>query len=193
MGWREFFGLRKKGRGPDDEGSGVHPVDQVTDIRLSDLKVGYFLDYDLKTWEVVAYHYYDWGDGGSLTHEWQMKSADDTLYLVMESDDEVEWSIFRPIPFSRLGARVRNHIIENEDPPDEIELEGTTFHLDEFGGGKFFRNGKGAGVEFLVWDYEDDAGERYLSIEQWDEEDFEASLGAAVEEYQFTNILPRLR
>jgi hypothetical protein len=191
MGWKEFFGIRKKGHDQDAGASAEHAAEPLTDLRLSDLKVGYFLDYDLKTWEVVAYHYYDWGDGGTLTHEWQLKSADDTLYLEMESDDEVDWSVFRPIPFGRLGARVRNHIVENEDPPDEIVFDGTTYYLDEFGGGKFFRNGKGQGREFLVWDYEDDAGKLYLSIEQWDEDDFEASVGVAVEEYQFSNILPR--
>jgi hypothetical protein len=193
MGWKEFFGIHKKDRKQDPGASAEDLVNQVTDLTLSDLKVGYFLDYDLKTWEVVAYHYYDWGDGGNLTHEWQLKSADDTLYLEKESDDEVDWSVSRPIPFGSLGARVRNHILENEDPPDEIEFEGTTYHLDEFGGGKFFRNGKGPGREFLVWDYEDDAGESFLSIEQWDEDDFEASVGTFVEEYQFTNILPRNR
>ena len=36
-----------------------------------------------------------------------------------------------------------------------------------------------------------DPGKKYLGIEQWGENDFEASLGEPVEEYQFTNILPR--
>ncbi|WP_373500474.1 DUF4178 domain-containing protein [Desulfococcus sp.] len=192
MGWKEFFGFGRKRREPDPGGSEEKPSASVTDLTLADLQVGYVLDYDMKTWEVTAQHHYDWGDGGTLSHEWQMKSHDDTLYLEKASDDEVEWCVCRPIPFSRLGARVRNHIQEHEDPPDEIEFEGTTYHLDEFGGGKFFRNGKGPGREFLVWDYEDDAGERFLSIEQWDEDDFEVFVGIFVEEYQFTNILPRI-
>lgn len=192
MGWKEFFGFRQKHREPDPGGSAETPAALVTDLTLADLKVGYMLDYDMKTWEVTAYHYYDWGDGGTLSHEWQLKSADDSIYLEKAADDEVEWCVCRSIPFSRLGAHVRNHILENEDPPDEIEFEGTSYHLDEFGGGKFFRNGKGPGREFLVWDYEDDAGEKFLSIEQWDEDDFEAFVGIFVEEYQFSNLLPRV-
>ena len=192
MGWKDFFGIRKKDRKQNAGTPAQDPAAQVTDLTLSDIKVGYHLDYDMKTWEVVAYHYYDWGDGGNLTHEWQLKSFDDTLYLEKTSDDETEWSVSRPIPFKQLGTSVRNHILEKEDPPDEIEFEGKIYHLDEFGGGKFFRNGKGPGREFLVWDYEDDAGECFLSIEQWDEDDFEASVGIFVEAYQFTNILPRM-
>jgi len=190
MGWKEFFGIHKKDRKQDSGALAEDIADQVTHLTLSDLKIGYFLDYDMKTWEVAAHHYYDWGDGGNLTHEWQLKSVNDTVYLQRESEDEDEWSVSRTIPFGRLGTGVRNHILENEDPPDEIEFEGTTYHLDEFGGGKFFKDGKGPGREFLVWDYADDAGESFLSIEQWDDDNFEASVGTSVEAYQFTNILP---
>lgn len=181
MGWKEFFGFGKKKK----EESGT-----LTDLGLKDLRVGYFVDYDLKTWEVVARHTYDWGQG-DVTREWQLKSADDTLYLERESDDEEEWSVSRPIPFARLGEAVRSHIRENEDPPEEIEFEGVTYYLDSFGGGQFFRNGEGPGRELLAWDYEDEEGDNYLAIEQWGEEEFEAAVGGPAESYQFTNILPR--
>jgi hypothetical protein len=181
MGWKEFFGFGKKKK----EESGT-----LTDLGLKDLQVGYFVDYDLKTWEVVARHTYDWGQG-DVTQEWQLKSADDTLYLERESDDEEEWSVSRPIPFARLGEAVRGHIRENEDPPEEIEYEGVTYYLDSFGGGQFFRNGEGPGRELLAWDYEDEEGDHYLAIEQWGEEEFEAAVGGPAESYQFTNILPR--
>jgi hypothetical protein len=42
----------------------------------------------------------------------------------------------------------------------------------------------------LRWDYEDEEGERFLTIEQWGEEDFLAYQGLPAEEYQFTNLLP---
>lgn len=181
MGWKEFFGFGKKK-------SSDEPA--LTDLGLTDLRVGYFVDYDLKTWEVVARHTYDWGRGDE-SQEWQLKSSDDTLYLERESDDEEEWSVSRPISFARLGETVRRHILENEDPPDEIRYEGVAYYLESFGGGRFFRDGQGPGRDVLAWDYEDEEGERYLSIEQWGEEEFEAAVGAPAEPYQFTNILPR--
>jgi hypothetical protein len=61
------------------------------------------------------------------------------------------------------------------------------------GGGKFLKNGTGSGKELLSWDYENDSGDKLLSVEQWGEEDFEASVGYPVEEYQFLNILPGKR
>ena len=51
MAW---FGKKKK---KEEE------LDPLQDLVLSKLKVGYLLDYDMKTWEVTEYNKYDWDDG----------------------------------------------------------------------------------------------------------------------------------
>jgi hypothetical protein len=178
MGIMDFFKKSKK-----------ENTEPLGDLSLDKMKKGYLVDYDLKTWEVVAHNYYDWGDG-DISHEWQLKSFDETVYLEKESDDEAEWSLSRKITFGSLDAKVKKSIIETGDPPDTIVYEGATYYMEEMAGGHFYKDGKGPGKEFLRWSYEDDAGERYLGIEQWGEEDFEASAGELVESYQFTNILP---
>ncbi|MDM8549159.1 DUF4178 domain-containing protein [Desulfobacterales bacterium HSG2] len=178
MGLNIFFGKKT-----------VKPPDPLKDLILSNLRVGWLVDFDMKTWRTEAYHYYDWGSG-DISFEWQLKSHDETIYLEKTSDDEDDWSISRKIPISRVGSGIIQHITEYENPPDQIVFEGTAFYLDETGGGYFYENGNGPGQELLKWDYADDSGNRYLSIEQWGEEDFEASTGIAVQEYQFTNILP---
>jgi hypothetical protein len=162
----------------------------LSDLFLAQLKVGYLVDYDLKTWEVLACNYYDWGEG-DISREWQLESADDMVYLEQESDDEEDWSLNRKIPIGRLGSGVKEHIMETGDPPDKILFEGTTYYLEEMAGGHFFKNGQEPGKEMLRWSYEDDGGRSYLGIEQWGEEDFDVTVGEPVEEYQFTNILPR--
>jgi len=181
MVWKNFFGKTDKKGGY---------YDPLKDLTLSNMQKGYLVEYDLKTWEVEACNHYDWGDG-DITLEWRLKSHDDIICLEKESDDGDEWSISRPIPFGRIGSKIRNHILKHGDPPDQIVFEGDTYYLESFGGGHFFKDRTGMGAEFLSWDYEDDSGRKYLSIEQWGEEEFEASVGEPVEEYQFTNILPR--
>ncbi len=178
MGIKDFF-KKKKPKGPDP----------ITELTLAKLQAGYYVDYDMKTWEVTAYNIYDWGPG-DIAHEWQLKGIDDTIYLERECEDEEYWSISRKIPINRLGSGIKEHIIAHEDPPDEISYEDTTYYLEESGGGHFLKGGKGPGKELLKWDYEDESGKKYLSIEQWGENDFEASAGMPAEEYQFTNILP---
>ncbi|MFV1977228.1 MAG: DUF4178 domain-containing protein [Candidatus Scalindua sp.] len=57
-------------------------------------------------------------------------------------------------------------------------------------GGYFCKGGGKERIEFLYWDYYDLSEEKTLTIEQWGEDKFDASVGNYVEEYQFTNILP---
>jgi len=178
MGWRDLFRKKKT--------EGTHSLSELT---LPNLGVGYFLDYDMKTWCVEARNHYEWGPD-ERSYEWQLVCHDETIYLERETDDEDHWSVSRKISIGKLGVDIKTHIIENEDPPDEIVFESTAFHLDEMGGGSFYRGGAGSGQELLKWDYVDDTGKQYLSIEQWGDADFEASIGHPVEEYQFDNILP---
>lgn len=178
MVWKKFF-KKKTPKG----------LDPLKDLILQNLKTGYYVDYDMKTWEVTTSSYYDWG-GREYTYEWQLKSADDTVYLEREPDDEDYWSISRKISINRLDPGIRESIKKQGDPPDEITHENTIYYLDESGGGHFYLDGKEPGKKMLKWDYADDSGNRFISIEQWGEETFEASTGMSVEEYQFTDILP---
>jgi len=176
MGIRDFF--KKKTES-----------DPLVDVRLDGMKAGYMVDYDMKMWEVSAAHHYDWGDS-LITREWQLKGSDETVYLSMEYDDEASWSLSRKIQLDRLGPNVRKSLMETGDPPDQIELDGVSYGLEEMAGGHFYENGQEPGREMLSWDFQDQTGRRFLSIEQWSENDFEASIGEPVEEYQFSNILP---
>jgi len=90
---------------------------------------------------------------------------------------------------SKIDGDLRGHLKTNEDPPDTLTVDGVTYAGESTAGGEFFKDGKGPGREFLVWDYESEDG-RSLSIEQWGDDEYEASLGQTVNEYQFSNILP---
>ena len=165
-------------------------LDPLADLTLDKMKQGYMVDYDLQTWMVTAAHYYDWGDG-DLSWEWQLTSGDTTVFLELERDDEDFWVMYRKISFGSLGPEIRKTILDKGDPPETIVYKGVSYYLDETAGGQFFKNGQPPGQPLISWFYEDDEGERYLSVEQWDEEEFDASTGVQVYEYQFTNILPK--
>jgi len=167
-------------------------LDPLRDLTLSNLKVGYLVDYDLNTWEVTAHNRYDWGDG-HFTDEWEIKSATETLYLEREEDDEIEWVLSKKTSIGALGPGIRAQLPEfaNDSPPAEISYQGKRYFLASEGAGLFLKDGKEPGIEFLCWDYVDEAEEEVITIEQWGEQEFEASIGRYVEEYQFSNILPK--
>lgn len=162
----------------------------LTKAGLADLKKGWLVDYDLKTWEVTAKNRYDWGEDDK-SYEWQLRNGDEVIYLELEYDDVEDWSVNRKISFPSLGGAVKQAIVSQGDPPEEIVYKGTTYYLEEMAGGRFMKDCQGFGQELLRWSYEDDEGDNYLGVEQWGEEEFEASIGVPAEEYQFQNILPR--
>ena len=76
--------------------------DPVVDFTLSDLKPGYVVDYDLKTWKVTAKNHYDFD--GDRVDEWELTCADDVMYLEREEDDGLSWTVSRKIPISRVDG-----------------------------------------------------------------------------------------
>lgn len=163
--------------------------DPLRDLELSKLRVGYMLDYDMKTWQVTGQGKYDYGDGGA-DEEWELASSGETIYLSISGDEEQEWSVCKRIPIAAIEGDVRKYIMENDDPPNQMVFEGQKYYLDESGAGLYRKNDKDNGEEFIVWDFIHKDDKRFISIEQWGETDFEAFAGHVVEEYQFMNILP---
>ena len=178
MIFKDLFGKRDK-----------DSLDPLKDLTLSKLKVGYIFDYDLKTWQVKAYNTYDFEDEYKA-EEWEISSGNETWYLERSEDDEVEWSLSRKIPISSIEGDVRKHIIDHDDPPEQITCKDKKYYLEESGPGYFYEGGKEPAKEFVYWEFIDEVDEHFITIEQWGETEFEAAEGFSAEEYQFTNILP---
>ena len=178
MGLLDFFKHKK-----------VKVIDNIKELTIAGLYTGCFVDFDMKTWKITGYNYYDWGSD-DLTYEWQLESANEIVYLEREPDDEDYLSITRKIAIKSLEPTIVDSFSAGEDPPNRIIYNQKTYTLEGTGGGHFHKDGKGFGKELIRWDYADETGLNLLSIEQWGENDFDASAGSRVEEYQFTNILP---
>lgn len=168
-----------------DEGDEFDPV---RDLVLSKLRIGYLVDYDLKTWKVTAYNKYNIDD--HTIDEWELTSGREMLYLEREQDDEVFWSISKKLPIGAIDGEVKQHIMKNDDPPDQITCKEKKYFLDSSGAGFMYEGGLGRGIEFIYWDFVDNDDQNFISIEQWGETEFEAYEGKNAEEYQFSNILP---
>lgn len=163
--------------------------DPLKDLVLSRLRVGYLVDYDMKTWQVTAYHRYDFGEGYTAD-EWELTSGREKRYLERTEEDEEEWTLSKKIPIGAVEGNIREYIIEHDDPPDRVVYGGKTYYLDESGPGYLYEGGSGPAKEFIYWDFIDEEDENFLTIEQWGETEFEAAAGYYVEEFQFSNILP---
>lgn len=161
-----------------------------TNILVNDLDVGFVFEYDLSTWVVKAIMEYDWGNN-YFTREFQVSNGTETRYLGIEDDDELIISFMQKVKVRALQDDLTDTLIVRQHPPQKINYKGITYMLEKEAAGYFHNITNGTEwEEFRSWDFEDETGEHLLCIEQWDEKEFEASIGRKINEFEISNILP---
>ncbi len=176
----DLFGKKKK------EEEEVDPLD----IKLSRLKKGYILDYDLSSWEVKEVYNYDWGDQ-FFTREYKIFNGKDSRYLHVEEDDELELILSQKIKPVTIDADIPEHIIKHGHPPKKLHFKGKTYNLESESPGYFNEEDKPEQwVEHISWTYYDEEEENIINIEQWGEREFEASVGKVLKEFEISNVIP---
>lgn len=179
MIFKKFFGREEE-----------EPDYDPTNITLKDLEVGFMVDYDLKTWEVVAHYEYDWGDS-FFTDEYKIQSSDAALYLHLEDDDELEISLSHKLKLKQVDEDIPKHFRSGDDPPETLTYEGVTYALEEEVLGSFKNVRSEHWSDFISWEYvHPDDDDLFLTLERWGEDEFELSQGRYLEEFKFSNILP---
>ncbi|MBI9069993.1 MAG: DUF4178 domain-containing protein [Melioribacteraceae bacterium] len=179
MGLFDFF---KK-----DETPGYDPAN----IKITDLDKGFIFEYDLKNWVVEEVYQYDWGSNYK-TKEFKVNSGDEIMFLSVDDDDEIFITISEKIKPRVLKDDLPEYINENDKPPKKLEYKNIKFLYDEesYGYFKQLHTNAEEDAKVISWDYFDDDDKYILNIEQWGDEDFEASFGKVVKEFEISNILP---
>ena len=177
MGIKKWFG-----EGDDDT---EHAYVEHT---LATMQTGFLVDYDLKTWQVTGCGTHDYD--GYLTKEWEIQADGVVNFLECAVEDGLaEWTLSQAIDPGEIEGDIMADIIENEDPPETIRYSGKQYEGTQSSAGRYRKDGEGEGRKFVSWAFESTEG-RVLYLSQWGERDFAAYEGEAVEEYQFTDILP---
>lgn len=164
----------------------------ITNMRVTDLREGFVFDYDLSTWEVEEMFEYDWGND-YFSWEFKIRNEKETAFLSVDEDDEVEISLAQKVKIASLGSDIYQQLRDNQEPPAEINFKGKKFLLDEERAG-YCRNMTRRPKdweEFVAWTYYEAEDKYILTIEQWDENEFDASYGKLLKEYEISNIMPR--
>lgn len=159
-------------------------------ITVKDLRKGFIFEYDLRQWEVIGESTYDWGDN-FFSKEYKITDGKDTFFMSVEEDDEVEVVLYEKVKVGRLEGDVAGEIIKNQMPPAEIHYNGMVFRRENESPGYYKDEDAGTDwIEFINWQYYDEGEKHVLSIEQWEEKEFEASFGTIIREFEITNVLP---
>lgn len=168
------------------------PDYDVTDISIHDLNVGFIFEYDLDTWEVKEAYEYDWGSN-FFSREYKISNGKDIKYLSVEEDDDLELCWTDKIKLVEIDENLLDKLISKQKPPKKLHANGIDFFYEEVSTG-YFQKGldrdENSWQEYRCWDFEDKSGDHILSIEQWDDEVFEAWIGRNLKEFEISNILP---
>lgn len=141
------------------------------------IEVGDIIVFDLTDYEVVGKITYRQG-----SYEWfgyQLLEGNNTLWLSVEMDDELELGIYKKINLPVSG-----------EFPKKLNYEGKAYYLDEEGEARVVGEGRSRNVNGSMMKYAeycDEEEEAFLSLEHWGSE-IEASLGYSIESYELKVI-----
>jgi hypothetical protein len=160
------------------------------DFTVNDMKVGFMVEYFIKTWEVKKVYIYDWGNNFH-SKEYLLDSGDETIYLNVEEDDKLICSIWNKLDIFEIDSGLVNSIKTTDDAPSKLVYENKTFIRKESSQGLYKEQAESEDSELVNWMYENSETKELLSIDRFGEEEFGAAKGKYVKEFEFSNILPR--
>lgn len=160
------------------------------DYTLNDLKQGYMVDYFMKTWEVKKVYHYDWGNNFH-SKEFFLDAGNEDMYLSVENDDKLVCAIWKKVNIFEIDSNLVNRITAEDDAPNQLVYNNKTYYRTESAQGTCTTEGDDQESELVNWMYVNSETKELISIDRWGEEEFDAAIGNYVNEYEFSNILPR--
>lgn len=159
-------------------------------LKVTDLRKGFLLDYDMNTWEVKEEYEYDWANE-FYTKEYKIVNGSEERFLSVEVDDETKLALWQKVGIHSIDTRIPGHIMKHEEPMRQIALHGDIYYRHEESLGYWRNTANSNWSKMISWDYSTQDGSKLMTIERWGEEEFEATLGKPVKEFEISNILPR--
>lgn len=167
------------------------PEYDVTNLSVKDLRKGFIIEYDMKTWEIIEEYEYDWGNN-NFSKEYLLDSGDKKCFLDVEDDGDLFITVSKPVKVFKIDETIPDAVAKNQKPPSKVVYKDKTYYLESDSAGYFHDITKGTDdwEELISWDYFTEDENEIISITQWDENSFEASEGRVIKEFEISNIIP---
>jgi Domain of unknown function (DUF4178) len=166
-----------------------------TNPRLNQMRKGGFVDYDLKTWQILGVGEYDWGNN-MWADEFHLQNDNDNIYLYVEEEgDTFICSLAKKIDINDVHGEnledVLDIIVEEEIPPRKVVYKGKIFVRQNEAIGHYREQGGSDDdwSELVSWTFKEKDGNNILVLERWGEDEFAGSIGFAVKEHEFSGFI----
>ena len=147
---------------------------------VKDVKVGGFIWIKDKVFSIAEQYRYK--DNGDEWVEFKLYSCNDgkTLYLEWEEDDELTVSLTSEIiKFKDLNIDEDDLEEMDEEEEGKIKFRGKTYSYEDSYKATFHRGDSAKGDELYIYEFEDEDG-KFLTIEEWEGDDYEAFTGSTI-------------
>lgn len=140
-------------------------------------------DYDVT---ISSRHVYR--EGGYEWFELEGDNGSNTVWLSVEKDDELEVTLaVKKSKLRVLGVSTKDLEEMENNNEGEIEYEDETFYYESSGEADFFKDGDMNNPEaFYYWEFENENGSRFISVEEWEDGDVDVTISLPVKQSQIS-------
>lgn len=178
--FKKLFGAKKTSEGVVN--------DAQIEYSVADIKKGFILDYDLRSWEVKDVAVYTW-DNGVKEYEYHIFDGRQNLFLGYAPSDNTV-NIFWEAVMDKVWPQARENIRKEKDlTAMEFEYEGKKYHFA--GEGVAMIKNSTEKFEMQNWLFESSDGENIISFNKYEDKTLGVYVGKWLEFHQISNILPR--
>jgi len=135
---------------------------------------------------ILAKHLYR--EGGSYWYELEGESGQGKVWIDLEEDDDLALAItLKKMKLRDVGLSKSQLKQVDENEKGELRYEGETFYYEDSDDATFYKNGdESRGEPFYYWDFENDAGDKFIGVERWDDGSYEVSYSEPIQSHQVT-------
>ncbi|NME67062.1 DUF4178 domain-containing protein [Flammeovirga aprica] len=163
-----------------------------TSIGINDIQLGYLIDYNLKTYQVVE-HYQLSSNNETEEEKLVLLSGINELVLFKYFDQvNLKIRVTEKVNIYSIDEGLDTEILLKQQPKAILTVNGKRYYRDANHTGSFYSFTENKVThKYSRWEYYDESRVEYLTIEQIGAKNFHAYIGKLVHETDFSDILPK--
>ncbi|MFK7798635.1 MAG: DUF4178 domain-containing protein [Aureispira sp.] len=156
------------------------------DRTVHDLDVGYILDYNMESWEVLASYTYRYK--GHVAKEYKIRSSGTTHFLNVSDSNSLLLSISTEANINNVDATLRSSVLSDQ-PIVRLTWQNENYTLKESAQGQFTDDRLQDWASFSSWEYVNVDNSKFVYVSRWEDGSVECFVGDYLKEYHISNIL----
>jgi hypothetical protein len=159
-------------------------------VQIRDLRPGFFVDYNFKTFEITGGFEYSMKDYSFKTMK--LDSSNEVVWLLIENGTDT--FLMETVPLASIDGNLQNLMSNFGKPPAQITYKDNVYSIDNQSDGRFRDLQKNAmdWSRSSCWKYRSGDGNMRLYAIQKGQSTFDGIAAIMVSAGEFSNFLPKI-